>query len=84
MVLGMMPVALGVGEGSDIRSPMGVTVIGGLLTSLFLTLAVVPAAYDLFDEWKDRINARTGRASPAGPDEQAREGGDEDLELRGV
>ncbi len=55
MVLGMVPVALGVGEGSDIRSPMGVSVIGGLLTSLFLTLAVVPAAYDLFDDWKQRL-----------------------------
>ncbi len=56
MVLGMLPVALGIGEGSDIRSPMGVSVIGGLLTSLFLTLAVVPAAYDLFDDWKERLN----------------------------
>lgn len=55
MVFGMLPVALGVGEGSDIRSPMGVTVIGGLLTSLFLTLAVVPAAYDLFDDWKEKL-----------------------------
>ena len=55
MVCGMLPVALGVGEGSESRSPMGVAVIGGLLTSLFLTLAVVPATYDLFDEWKQRL-----------------------------
>jgi HAE1 family hydrophobic/amphiphilic exporter-1 len=55
MIFGMLPVALGLGEGSDIRSPMGVIVIGGLLTSLFLTLAVVPAAYDLFDDWKQRL-----------------------------
>ncbi|HNY66239.1 MAG TPA: efflux RND transporter permease subunit [Deltaproteobacteria bacterium] len=55
MVFGMIPVAFGVGEGSDIRSPMGITVIGGLLTSLFLTLAVVPAAYDLFDDWKGHL-----------------------------
>jgi hydrophobic/amphiphilic exporter-1 (mainly G- bacteria), HAE1 family len=64
MVLGMMPVALGVGEGSDIRSPMGITVIGGLLTSLFLTLAVVPAAYDLFDDWKERLGRRLKRRRP--------------------
>ena len=64
MVLGMMPVALGVGEGSDIRSPMGVTVIGGLITSLFLTLAVVPAAYDLFDDWKEKLGARIRKERP--------------------
>jgi hypothetical protein len=57
MIFGMLPVAFGVGEGAETRSPMGVSVIGGLLTSLFLTLAVVPAAYDLFDdgqEWMKR------------------------------
>jgi HAE1 family hydrophobic/amphiphilic exporter-1 len=57
MVFGMLPVALGVGEGAETRAPMGIAVIGGLLTSLFLTLVVVPAAYDLFDdgqEWMKR------------------------------
>ncbi len=53
-----MPVALGIGEGSDIRSPMGIIVIGGLLTSLFLTLAVVPAAYDVFDDWKEWVRRK--------------------------
>ena len=52
MVFGMLPVAFGLGEGSETRSPMGIAVIGGLLTSLFLTLLVVPAAYDLFDDWQ--------------------------------
>ena len=55
MVFGMLPVALGIGEGADLRAPMGITLIGGLLTSLFLTLAVVPAAYDVFDDWKEKI-----------------------------
>ena len=50
MVFGMLPVALGLGEGAETRSPMGISVIGGLLTSLFLTLVVVPVAYDLFDD----------------------------------
>jgi len=50
MVFGMIPVAFGVGEGAETRAPMGIAVIGGLLTSLFLTLVVVPAAYDLFDD----------------------------------
>jgi HAE1 family hydrophobic/amphiphilic exporter-1 len=60
MVFGMLPVALGIGEGADLRAPMGITPIGGLLTSLFLTLAVVPAAYDLFDDWKENIVRRLG------------------------
>jgi multidrug efflux pump subunit AcrB len=55
MVFGMLPVALGIGEGADLRAPMGITLIGGLLTSLFLTLAVVPAAYDFFDDAKEKI-----------------------------
>jgi hydrophobic/amphiphilic exporter-1 (mainly G- bacteria), HAE1 family len=50
MVFGMIPVAFGMGEGAETRAPMGIAVIGGLLTSLFLTLVVVPAAYDLFDD----------------------------------
>jgi HAE1 family hydrophobic/amphiphilic exporter-1 len=62
MVFGMMPVAFGVGEGSETRSPMGIAVIGGLLTSLFLTLVVVPAAYDLFDDWQERFRKRRQKA----------------------
>jgi Cu/Ag efflux pump CusA len=37
---------------------MGIAVIGGLLTSLFLTLVVVPAAYDLFDDWQGIFKKR--------------------------
>jgi HAE1 family hydrophobic/amphiphilic exporter-1 len=63
MVFGMMPVAFGIGEGSETRAPMGIAVIGGLLTSLFLTLLVVPAAYDLFDDWLARLmKKRKGRS----------------------
>jgi len=40
---------------------MGIAVIGGLLTSLFLTLAVVPAAYDLFDDWRDWVMKKMKR-----------------------
>jgi len=61
MVFGMLPVAFGVGEGAETRSPMGIAVIGGLLTSLFLTLAVVPAAYDLFDDWRDWVMKKMKR-----------------------
>ncbi len=58
MVFGMIPVAFGMGEGAETRAPMGIAVIGGLLTSLFLTLLVVPAAYDLFDDMQGFFKRR--------------------------
>ena len=58
MVFGMLPIALGVGEGAETRAPMGIAVIGGLLTSLILTLIVVPAAYDIFDDWQEKVKQR--------------------------
>jgi len=58
MVFGMLPVALALGEGAETRSPMGIAVIGGLLTSLFLTLVVVPVAYDLFDDLLEIIKGK--------------------------
>ncbi|WMS86976.1 efflux RND transporter permease subunit [Pleionea litopenaei] len=47
--LGMLPLALGLGEGAEIRAPMAITVIGGLLVSTLLTLVVIPVLYSLFD-----------------------------------
>ena len=41
--------ALGFGEGAEVRTPMAITVIGGLLTSTLLTLVVIPVVYSLFD-----------------------------------
>lgn len=70
MVFGMLPVALGFGEGAETRAPMGIAVIGGLLTSLFLTLVVVPAAYDQFDDWKEYVvNWRRSRKAAQVQDE---------------
>jgi HAE1 family hydrophobic/amphiphilic exporter-1 len=48
-VLGLLPMALGLGEGAELRTPMAWTVIGGLVTSTLLTLVIVPAAYSLVD-----------------------------------
>ncbi|MDX1383526.1 MAG: efflux RND transporter permease subunit [Thermoanaerobaculia bacterium] len=48
-VLGLLPMALGLGEGSELRTPMALTVIGGLLASTLLTLLVIPAVYSLVD-----------------------------------
>jgi len=50
MIFGMLPVALGTGEGSEMRAPMGQAVIGGLITSTVLTLLVVPVAYTILDD----------------------------------
>jgi len=49
-VLGMLPLALGIGKGSEIQTPMATAVIGGLITSTFLTLFVVPVVYTLLDD----------------------------------
>ena len=48
-VLGLLPMALGLGEGSEIRAPMAITVIGGLLVSTLLTLVLIPVVYTLMD-----------------------------------
>ena len=48
-VLGLTPMAIGLGEGSELRRPMALTVIGGLITSTLLTLLIIPAVYRLLD-----------------------------------
>ena len=48
-VLGLLPMAMGLGEGSELRAPMALTVVGGLLTSTLLTLLIIPAVYTLID-----------------------------------
>jgi HAE1 family hydrophobic/amphiphilic exporter-1 len=49
MIFGMVPVALGISEGGELRAPMAIAVIGGLITSTLLTLVVVPVAYTIID-----------------------------------
>lgn len=48
-VLGLLPMAIGIGEGGEIRAPMAITVIGGLLVSTLLTLLVIPVMYSVLD-----------------------------------
>jgi HAE1 family hydrophobic/amphiphilic exporter-1 len=48
-VLGLLPLALGIGEGAELRAPMAITVIGGLTVSTMLTLLVIPVVYALID-----------------------------------
>jgi HAE1 family hydrophobic/amphiphilic exporter-1 len=47
--LGLLPLAIGFGDGAELRSPMGITVIGGLLVSTLLTLVVIPVMYSIMD-----------------------------------
>jgi len=48
-VLGLLPMAVGLGDGAELRTPMAITVIAGLLSSTLLTLLVVPTLYSIFD-----------------------------------
>ena len=49
-ILGMMPIALGLGVGSELRQPMAVTIVGGLITSSLLSLILVPVLYTLLED----------------------------------
>jgi hydrophobic/amphiphilic exporter-1 (mainly G- bacteria), HAE1 family len=53
LIAGMMPVAIGVGEGGEFYRPMAVAIIGGTITSTLLTLLVVPTAYDVIEIGRD-------------------------------
>ncbi len=55
LIAGMIPIALGTGEGSQFRSPLGVAIIGGVVTSTFLTLLVVPTAYEVLYEMRAKF-----------------------------
>jgi HAE1 family hydrophobic/amphiphilic exporter-1 len=50
--LGLLPLAIGIGEGAEVRAPMAITVIGGLAVSTLLTLVVIPVVYCLVDRKK--------------------------------
>ncbi len=55
LVAGMLPVAIGFGDGADFYRPLGISIIGGVITSTVLTLLVVPTFYDSFETRRDRI-----------------------------
>ena len=58
MVFGMLPVAIAKSSGAEIQAPMAICVIGGLITSMLLTLIVVPVVYSIFDSWVERISGK--------------------------
>jgi HAE1 family hydrophobic/amphiphilic exporter-1 len=61
LIAGMVPVAIGSGEGADFRAPLGRAVIGGTITSTLLTLLVIPTVYEILDQLRSWLVARFGR-----------------------
>ncbi|MCC7185368.1 MAG: efflux RND transporter permease subunit [Acidobacteria bacterium] len=63
LTAGMVPVALGIGEGADFRAPLGRAVIGGVIASTFLTLLVIPTFYDILSGARERVGRLFRRAN---------------------
>jgi HAE1 family hydrophobic/amphiphilic exporter-1 len=60
LIAGMVPTALGSGEGSQFRSPLGIAVIGGVITSTLLTLIAIPTFYEILDEMRTWFARKAG------------------------
>jgi hydrophobic/amphiphilic exporter-1 (mainly G- bacteria), HAE1 family len=65
-VLGLLPMAVGLGEGAEIRRPMAITVIGGILVATFLTLVVIPVLYSVVDRKEFARAPRSAALVPGG------------------
>ncbi|MGH7575151.1 MAG: efflux RND transporter permease subunit, partial [Longimicrobiales bacterium] len=64
-VLGLLPMALGLGEGSELRAPLAITVIGGLTLATLLTLVVIPVVYTLVDRGEEAVSPEAAVAAAA-------------------
>ncbi|MEO1084421.1 MAG: efflux RND transporter permease subunit, partial [Acidobacteriota bacterium] len=69
-VLGLTPMALGLGDGAEIRRPMAIAVISGLVVSTVLTLVIIPTVYTLFDRLQTLLigDRRRGEDTADGPE----------------
>ena len=68
-LLGALPLAIGIGDGGELRQPLGIAIVGGLILSQVLTLYSTPVIYlymDRFRSWGQRL--RDGGAAPLAPD----------------
>src|SRR6266850_278501 len=74
MIFGMLPLALGLGEGAEQQAPMGRAIIGGVITSTLLTLVVVPVIYTYLDALDRRLRRKpqgaAALAKPASPHDE--------------
>jgi HAE1 family hydrophobic/amphiphilic exporter-1 len=64
-ILGLVPMAAAMGEGAEIRRPMAITIIGGMLVATFMTLIVIPVLYSLLDRSPERSPVSTATAALA-------------------
>jgi HAE1 family hydrophobic/amphiphilic exporter-1 len=72
LILGMLPVALAIGRGSEFRETIGIIIIGGISLSTILTLVVIPCSYTIFDDASIALGKILGRKDsgrPSGPEE---------------
>lgn len=69
IILGMLPVALAIGRGSEFRSTIGITIIGGVILSTILTLVIIPCSYTIFDDLSEsligKLNSRRNKGQGA-------------------
>src|SRR5262249_3152321 len=73
MAAGMLPTALGLGEGSEFRQPLAIAVIGGLASSTLLSLVLVPVVYELVGAWENWPKPKLARlVTPRGEPLQAK------------
>ncbi len=69
LILGILPVALALGRGSEFRQTIGITIIGGISLSTILTLIVIPCSYTIFDDFSNYLGgAFRGKRSPVEPE----------------
>ena len=61
-ILGLLPMAMATGEGAELRAPLAITVMSGLLIATFLTLIVIPVLYSMFNRDQVQVNENLGKA----------------------
>ena len=73
LILGILPVALAFGRGSEFRQTIGIVIIGGISLSTLLTLVVIPCSYTIFDDFSLYIGRLMRRGGPPQPIELERQ-----------
>ena len=63
LIFGMLPIAMAIGRGSEFRETIGITIIGGVTLSTFLTLLVIPCSYTIFDDLSQWLATTRSRFS---------------------